>query len=190
MQPAYPPAYPVASDSHDALNQLKAGPAVRAVREREAEALAGAHVAFVSENLGPLYDSREDALAACGAVAEDVACRLVCRIRAQPRGRRTRAAPVFRDGERWPRATAPLASVWQVSVSYWKVLATPRQAPGTPPLKPARALRRKGGESLTTAEVLGLTETPMTAVRPQKALDFGLFDFPLPENPGIVIADE
>ena len=54
-----------------------------------------------------------------------------------------------------------------------------------------RGLRKKAknGE-LTPEEMLSLMHSPLTAPRPQKALDFGLFDFIPPDNPGIVIADE
>lgn len=184
-------AYPIAASAHDALNLLRAGTAARAVREREAESLSSGRVSFVTESVGPLYESEADAAAAYRAlIGEDKVCRLVCRMKAAARPRRKPAGPVFRDGERWPKMETSPAQVWQVSVSYWKVLDDVRKSPATPPGKPARALRRKGGESLTPEEILALTETPMTAARPQKSLDFGLFDFPLPENPGIIIADE
>ncbi len=184
-------AFPIATSAHDALNLLKAGTAARAAREREAEALGGGHVSFVTESVGPLYDSEADAVAACGGlIGEDRACRLVCRMKEASRPRCKPVEAVFRDGERWPKMNAPPAPVWQMSVSYWKVLATPAKRPAAAVDKPASALRRKGGDKLTPEELQGLMESPMTAARPQKALDFGLFDFPLPENPGIIIADE
>ncbi len=183
-------AYPIAKDIQHALSQLKAGAAMRAVRESEAAHVAGGRVAFVSEHAGPLYERREEALAALGGLAEDTAVRLVARLKDAARRRAKPLEPVFRDGERWPKAARPLESVWQVSVSYWKVLDEARKTPAAPTGKPARALRRKGGEALTPEEVLGLVDSPLVAARPQKALDFGLFDFPLPENPEIIIADE
>ncbi len=184
------PAYPVASGAQDALHKLKVAATPRAAREREAETLAGARVIFVTESTGPLYEQEADAMSAWAGVAGDVACRLVCRLKDAPRKSRKPLEPTFRDGERWPQLKAPPVAVWQLSISYWKVLDMARTSPGTSPSKPARALRRKGGEALTPEEVLALVESPMTAGRPQKALDFGLFDFPLPENPGIIIADE
>lgn len=183
-------AYPIAASAHDALNHLRAGSTVRALREREAETLAGAEVCFVSENVGPVYERETDALEACAGLLGDGACRLVCRMRDGPRRGAKPLEPVFKDGERWPKLKRPLVSVWQLSISYWKILGVERKSAGTVPAKPARALRRKGGEGLTPEEVMALMDAPMTAARPQKALDFGLFDFPLPENPDIVIADE
>ncbi|MEI9902750.1 MAG: hypothetical protein WDN06_01270 [Asticcacaulis sp.] len=184
------PAYPIAKNIQHALSQLKAGAAVRAVRESEAAHLAGGRVAFVSENAGPVYERHEDAMAALGGLTEDSAVRLVARLKEVSRRHAKPLEPVFRDGERWPKAAKPLESVWQLSVSYWKVLDAARKTPAAPMGKPARALRRKGGETLTPEEVLGLVDSPLVAARPQKALDFGLFDFPLPENPEIIIADE
>lgn len=184
-------AYPIATDAHDALSQLRTAAGPRAVREREAESLCGARVCFVTENLGPLYERHEDALDVYrGLLGDDQACRLACRMKDPPARRGKPVEPVFKDGERWPKMARPLPSVWQLTVSYWKVIAVARRAAPAPVSKPARALRRKGGEALTPDEVRGLVDSPLTAVRPQKALDFGLFDFRLPENPEIVIADE
>ena len=185
------PAYPIARDGHDALIQMRAGAARRAPRERDAESLAGGRVAFVSETVGPVYDRHEDALAAYGGLVEDAACVLGCRLK-NPRPRGTKAlAPVFRDGERWPKMTRPPEPVWQLSVSYWKVLGTGAAKAGASKGGQARKLRKsaRGGE-LTPEEVQGLADTPLVPLRPQKQLDYGLFDFIPPDNPGIVIADE
>lgn len=184
-----PASYPVAASAHDALARLRTNGA-RFMREREAETAAGAHVAFVTESAGPIYELERDALEAFKGLENDPACRLVCRLKPGAAKRKTPMAPAFKDGERWPKAKAPQTPVWQWSISYWKVMDTARPKPGTAPGQPARALRKKGGEALTPEELQALTETPMTAARPQKALDFGLFDFPLPENPAIIIADE
>jgi len=60
-----------------------------------------------------------------------------------------------------------------------------------PPIGQRRHQRKKTtGRDLTPEEIAALSQGPLTAARPQKALDFGLFDFPLPENPAIIIADE
>ncbi len=185
--------YPIALDGHDALALLKAGTAKRAAREKEAEALAGKRVAFVSESLGPLYDSQEEALKAYKGLVEDGdTCKLLCRLKPSTAGRRKAEQPVFEDGVRWPRVTAPRPSVWQLSVSYWKVLAASPSAKGTPLNgEQARKLRKAAkGQELTPEQIRALMETPMTAARPQKSLDFGLFDFIPPDQPGIVIADE
>ncbi len=196
------PLYPIARDGHDALALLRRGEALSARRESEAQAIADGRVAFVSENIGPLYERREDALDAyAGLVADDrpghlfapenLACVLSCRIKSPLKAKTQRVAPVFRDGERWPKATQPIETVWQLSISYWKRLPQTAPRAGAPVKGQARTLRRtaKGGE-LTAEEIQGLIENPLTAARPQKALDFGLFDFIPPDNPGIVIADE
>jgi hypothetical protein len=100
--------------------------------------------------------------------------------------------PVFAEGQRWPAKRVPVASVWQLSLSYWKIMTVAQaKAAGIPPIGQARHLRKKAtGRDLTPEEIAALSQGPLTAVRPQKALDFGLFDFPLPENPAIIIADE
>ncbi len=198
------PAYPIARDGHDALIQLRAGTARRAARERDAETLAGGRVTFVSETIGPVYERREDALDAYPGLveddrpgklfapaAEDAVCTLTCRLKSPlPRGARA-VKPVFQDGERWPKMARPAEPVWQLSVSYWKVLGASTGKTGAATGDQARKLRRspKGGD-LTAEEVQGLADSPLSALRPQKHLDYGLFDFIPPDNPGIVIADE
>ncbi len=198
------PAYPIARDGHDALIQLRTGAAKRAVRQRDAETLAGGRVAFVSEAVGPLYERREDALDAYAGLVEDdragrlftpapesLACVLTCRLKAPlPRGAKA-VTPVFRDGERWPKMARPAEPVWQLSVSYWKVLAASAGKAGAATGDQARKLRKSSrGGALTAEELQGLADTPLVPMRPQKQLDYGLFDFIPPDNPGIVIADE
>jgi len=185
------PAYPIARDGHDALVQLRAGTGRRAMREREAENLANVRVAFVTESIGPVYERREDAVEAYGGLVEDEACALACRLKSPlPRGSRA-VAPVFCDGERWPKMARPAEPVWQLSVSYWKTLAAAAAKPGAAPGDQARKLRKSAkGSELTPEEVQGLADSPLVATRPQKHLDYGLFDFIPPDNPGIVIADE
>ncbi len=198
------PAYPIARDGHDALIQLRTGAVKRAMRERDAEALVGGRVAFVSETVGPVYERREEALDAYAGLIEDdragrlftpapedLVCVLACRLKA-PLGRGSKAlAPVFRDGERWPKMARPAEPVWQLSVSYWKMLGAAAGKAGAASNDQARKLRKsaRGGE-LTPEEVQGLADTPLVPMRPQKQLDYGLFDFIPPDNPDIVIADE
>jgi hypothetical protein len=197
------PAYPIARDGHDALIQLRAGATRRAMRERDAEAMAGGRVAFVSEATGPVYERREDALDAYAGLVEDdrsgrlfspapenAVCVLTCRLKS-PVARGRAVTPVFRDGERWPKMARPAEPVWQLSVSYWKMLGASAAKAGTATGDQARKLRKsaRGGE-LTPDEVQGLADTPLVPLRPQKQLDYGLFDFIPPDNPGIVIADE
>ncbi len=99
--------------------------------------------------------------------------------------------PVFRDGERWPKMARPAEPVWQLSVSYWRMLGATAGRNAAVAGDQARRLRKssRGGE-LTPEELQGLADTPLVPTRPQKQLDYGLFDFIPPDNPGIVIADE
>jgi len=198
-------AYPIAPDAHEALTRLRAGEGLRAVREKEAELTAQARVAFVTQTVGPVYETRDEALNAYAGLVEDDRkghlfmpadsdrfCRLTCRIRDPKRGKPQPMQPVFAEGQRWPQKREPVASVWQLSLSYWKIMTVAQaKAAGIPPIGQARHLRKKAtGRNLTPEEIAALSQGPLTAARPQKALDFGLFDFPLPENPAIIIADE
>jgi hypothetical protein len=186
-------AYPIATDAPDVLTRLKAGTLARAVREKEAEMTADARVAFVTEPAGPVFETKDAALAAYAGLLNDDNrfCQLVCRPREVKRLASKPLKPIFKDGERWPKKE-PVATVWQLSVSYWKILTIAQiRAAGLPPVGQARHLRKKStGKDLTPEEIIALSQSPLLAARPQKALDFGLFDFPLPENPGIIIADE
>ncbi|ESQ86751.1 hypothetical protein ABAC460_22130 [Asticcacaulis sp. AC460] len=196
-------AYPVAKDAHEALALLKQGQAKRAAREKEAEAAADARVAFVTQSVGPLYEEEAEALNIYAGLVEDHRpghiflppvearfCKLTCRMKDVPVRRSKSAQPVFADGERWAKASAPLETVWQLSISYWKVLdGAPASRPG--PAGNAKDLRKRAKRGqLTPEEMLSLMDSPLISPRPQKALDFGLFDFIPPDNPGIVIADE
>ena len=184
-------AYPIANDPHDALARMKAGTANLAAREKEAETLSGTRVAFVTQSIGPLYETQDEALKVYGSLIGEV-CRLTARIK-EPARRKTKGMePEFRDGERWPKRTAPVTTVWQLSVSYWKIITDSRAATISEKLTDqARHLRKTvKGQTLTPEELLALSQSPLVAAKPQKALDFGLFDFIPPDNPGIVIADE
>jgi hypothetical protein len=198
-------AYPIASDAHEALTRLRAGETLRAIREKEAELTAKARVAFVTQTVGPVYETRDEALDAYAGLVEDDRkgrtfmpadsdrfCLLTCRIRDAKHGKSKPIQPVFAEGQRWPQKREPVASVWQLSLSYWKIMTVAQaKAAGIPPIGQARHLRKKAtGRDLTPEEIVALSQGPLTAARPQKALDFGLFDFPLPENPAIIIADE
>ena len=186
------PLYPVASDGHAALAQLRQGDGVRLAREKDAEKAAGRTVDFVTQSIGPLYDSEDEARKTYASVLDDSrVCVLTCRRKSSPLTKRATAEPVLENGVRWPKVSAPVDSVWQLSISYWKPQPATRTAKGEAPNGQARRLRKTTkGQELTREQILALMDTPMTAARPQKALDFGLFDFIPPDNPGIVIADE
>ncbi|MDI7775991.1 hypothetical protein [Asticcacaulis sp. EMRT-3] len=201
------PAFPIAHDAHEALALLRQGSESRAMREREAEHLNGGRVVFVTQSLGPVYQSLDDALDAYAGLVEDERagkaftplpedriCRLLSRIPDAQRGRLRPVEPVFTAGERWPQREKPVAPVWQLSLGYWKIMAAEPARPkgeGQVSKDQARHLRKKpAAKDLTPEELLALSQNPLMAARPQKSLDFGLFDFIPPDNPSIVIADE
>jgi hypothetical protein len=186
------PLYPVASDGHAALAQLRDGGGVRFARQKDAEQAAGNRVDFVTQSIGPLYDSEDEARKAYASVLDDSrVCTLTCRRKSPLPRKHASIEPVLENGVRWPKASVPVDSVWQLSISYWKPVSVMRAAKGEAPNGQARRLRKTAkGQELTREQILALMDTPMTAARPQKALDFGLFDFIPPDNPGIVIADE
>ena len=192
--------YPVAQNADQALNAPKG----RAAREREAAALAGEGVVFVTEPVGPPYASREAALDAhAGRVEddrpgrtatlppEDRYCRLTEQVAAE-KGRARVLAPVqptYKDGRRWPepKGAAP-PTAWRLLVSYWRIGAA-AEAP-EPDAPQARHARRKGREELDPARLRALTRQPLQPVKPQQPLDIGLFETRLPESPHIVVPDE
>lgn len=178
--------YPVAATAEAAL----AKPLGRAAREREARDVAGHAVEFVSEDVGPAFQSAEAAEAAFAQALEGGAARLR-EVVATVRGRMPVVAPVrpvYADGRRWPKAEAPLArTVWRLSVSYWRVVDPQRFAE----LEQARKARKApAGEELGREALRALSGQPLRPTQPQQPLDTGLFEYRLPEAPHIVIPDE
>jgi hypothetical protein len=188
--------YPVAASAEAAL----ARPQGRAAREREAAALAGAPVAFVTEATGPAFASREAALDAFAgklddprpghgvqAPPEDRYCALVEQIEgAVP----APVEPAFARGRRWPKPPSrPARTVFRLVVSYWRIGEAAAEPAPTP--DQARALRRRSQASpLSAAELRALAQQPLRPVKPQQPLDVGLFEAPAPEAPHILIPDE
>jgi hypothetical protein len=177
--------YPVAPDVTAAL----AAPQGRAAREREAQALAGEGVAFVSETTGPAHPSREAALAAYGgrleAGAEDAYCRLVEVLEGPPPKPQR---PNYKDGRRWPTPPKPPKTAWRLQVSYWRPVSAAPAA--TAVAGQARETRRRAGGPLDSEALRELTRQPLQPVQPQQPLDIGLFEARLPEAPHIVVPDE
>lgn len=189
--------YPVAADAEAALH----APRGFAARERAARELAEDAVAFVTEAVGPAFESEAAALDAYAGRLDDerpgrrvqvapeqrwCALRPVAAERA--RVRKKVVEPVNRDGRRWPVPDpATPAPRWRLSVSYWRIGAQPQ--PG--PTEAARTLRRRtGGQGLDPASLQALAHQPLTPVRPQQPLDIGLFETRPPEAPHIVMPDE
>lgn len=189
--------YPVAASAEAALN----APLGRAARERDAEKMAEAHVVFETQAVGPAFETREAALDAyAGRVeddrpgrtrsvdAEDRYCRLTPYQVREGRAAPARPVePVNRDGRRWPEPKAAARTAWRLSIGFWRIA----EAGSTSDGPQARLARRKGGDPALDAESLrALTRQPLRPVRPQQALDIGLFETRLPEAPHIIIADE
>ena len=185
--------YPVALDAEAALQ----APQGRAVREREALALAGGlEVEFVRELVGPVFATREAAESAWpdvvdrpGSVAvqpEDRFCELMQTL--EPEARHGgQAEPVFAAGSRWPKPRRLLKTQWRLQVSYWKITDPAAQ----PALPQARAARRKAdAETLDAKALQAMARQPLQPLKPQQPLDIGLFEYSLPEAPHLIIPDE
>jgi hypothetical protein len=189
--------YPVAASAEAALTR----PQGRAAREREAVALAGAPVAFVTEATGPAFASREAALDAFAGKLDDP--RPGHSVQVQPEDRYCALAeriegaipapvePAFTRGRRWPKPPArPARTVFRLVVSYWRVGEAAVAEPAPTPDQ-ARALRRSTtAAQLSATELRALAQQPLRPVKPQQPLDVGLFEAPAPEAPHILIPDE
>ncbi len=194
--------YPVAETPEAALH----APRGHAARAREAERVAGCAVRFVTEAVGPAFSSRDAALDAyAGRVDDDrpgraspppegrwVQLRPVSAAPGvKPRPRPT-VKPVNREGRRWPSPPSQTGdeeppTLWRLSVSYWRV----EQAAVVPPQAAARKLRRDAAAKDLDAAVLdALARQPLRPLRPQRALDIGLFEYRPPDAPDLIIPDE
>ena len=189
--------YPVAETAEAALH----APRGYAARAREAESVAAAAVAFVSEAVGPAFATREAALDAYagrvddnrpggGAVAPEGRWRNLVPVSAPAGGRHAPAAPAkpaYRDGHRWPVPQTDVPVLWRLSVSYWKISG----AEVVLPAEAARHMRRDGaGRELGGPALNALTRQPLRPVKLQQPLDIGLFEMRCPEAPDTLIPDE
>jgi hypothetical protein len=185
--------YPVAASAEEALSRPKG----RAARERQAAAVGGGAVRFVTEEAGPVFATREALLDAFAgrlddprpgraAIApEDHYLALVERAQgAAP----APVEPVFRGGRRWPAPPAQrTGTVFRLTISYWRILGATEAAPD----EQARDLRRRGdAAALDGGRLRALAQQPLRPVKPQQPLDVGLFEAPAPESPHILIPDE
>lgn len=177
--------YPVAANAEAAL----AKPVGAAAREREARGLAGRDVEFVSEDVGPAFDSAQAAKDAYAELLEDGTAR-VREVVAKVKGRAphmTPVKPVYAGGHRWPKPQSRPQTIWRLSVSYWRIVDPARYAE----LEQARRARKRAtGETLGAEALRALAQQPLHPVKPQQPLDTGLFEYRLPEAPDTVIPDE
>ena len=178
--------FPVAPTAEAALH----APLGVALRDREAQGLAGGAVAFATEWVGPAFASREAAEAAYAAHADTAFCavRPVVAEGARPL---PPAKPANRDGVRWPPAPAAAPPRWRMSVTYWRVVVEDAEVAAVD-LEPARRLRKDAdaGAALSGKTLRRLTTQPLRPMRPQQPLDIGLFERRLPEQPDVIVPDE
>lgn len=186
--------YPVAANAEQALS----APLGRAAREREAEALAGTAVTFVTEPAGPAFADRDAALDAWkgrldddrpGRVSsvppEDRYLELRELVAAEEKAQRPQK-PLMKNGRRWPQPRPAPRVVWRLSISYWRL----GDAPMAVAQQPRELRRRQKGAEATPDQLRRMAEYPLRAVKPQQPLDIGLFEARRPENPDLLIPDE
>lgn len=161
--------FPIAADPDAAL----AAPLGRATLESAARALAGGPVVFVRALAGPAFETREAALAAYRGRLDDEGVTI------QPADRYCDLQAVLAPGK------TPRRLVWRLSLGFWR---THGGAPAVPQARSAR--RRRDHATLDPATLEAMARQPLKPLHPQKALDIGLFEVRLPENPAIIIADE
>lgn len=189
--------YPVADNADQAL----AAPKGRAARQREAMAAAGEAVTFVTEAVGPAYATRDAALDAyAGRIDDDRPGRIravavedrYCRLTEQAAAGKARARaltpvqPTYRDGRRWPETREAPATVWRLTIGYWRT----GEVPAAAETAQARQARKRSREELDPAALRALTRQPLQPIKPQQPLDIGLFETRLPEAPHIIVPDE
>ena len=173
--------YPIAANAEAALR----GPKGRAARERDAERLAGEPVAFARELTGPVFKSEDEARAHYAGRLDD-----------ERPGSRTAILPEDRFCDLKPiiqRSRVPFThphTVWRLSVGYWRIGEAQAAETGTPQAQARKARRQRAGAPPDAETLEAMANQPLQPIKPQKALDIGLFEVRLPENPGIIVADE
>jgi len=186
--------YPIAASAEAALSS----PLGHAERESEAVRLAGKAVAFVSQDMGPEFDSRDAALEAWRDQLVDLALedlwRKVRETVAPISGRMPgpkQLVPTFEAGKRWPAPPPKPKTVWRLNVTFWQPIVAQVEAPAEQTGPQARKLRRDPeAEQLDAASLRALAQQPLRPQRLQKGLDIGLFEVRAPEDPTRLIADE
>jgi hypothetical protein len=191
--------YPVAANAEAALS----APVGRASRLTEAETLAGGPVAFVSEAAGPAFKSREALLEAyagrlddersgAGVAPEDRYLNTVELAVKADAAKPVR--PIYRGGRRWPKPSEPPATLWRLSVRYWRIGegAAPALSPPAPPAAGGRRGKAPPPDAppLDAKALRERIQQPLRPVKPQQPLDTGLFEVRPPEAPHIVMPDE
>jgi len=83
---------------------------------------------------------------------------------------------------------APPHTAWRLSVAYWRIGPPPALAPQAEQARKAR--RQKSGAAPDGETLEVLANQPLLPIKPQRALDIGLFEVRLPEAPHIIMPDE
>jgi hypothetical protein len=161
--------FPIGPNAETAL----AAPVGRASLQSAAANLAGAPVSFVRALSGPAFESREAALKAYHGRIDDDG------VTVAPSDRFCDLQAVLAPGE------TPRRIVWRLSLGYWQIDGDAAPAP-----QGRDARRRKESRGLDGGALTAMAREPLRPVQPQKALDIGLFEVRLPENPALLIADE
>jgi len=186
--------YPIAVSAEAALSS----PLGHAERQSEAARLAGKAVAFISQDMGPEFDSREAAQEAWRDQLSDLApedlWRTVRETVAPVSGRMPgpkQLTPIFEAGKRWPAPPPKPKTVWRLNITFWQPIVAQADGPAEQTGPQARKLRRDPeAEQLDGASLRALAQQPLRPQRLQKGLDIGLFEVRAPEDPTRLIADE
>jgi hypothetical protein len=171
--------YPIAADANAALN----APRGRAAREAEARRVAGESVTFVREFTGPVFKTEAAALDAWAGRIDDI--RPGASVSVALDDRFCALKPI---AERGRMPFAGVQTVWRLSVAYWRIGGPPADKPNLPQARKAR--RGRAGAAPDGDTLNALADQPLRPIKPQQPLDIGLFEMPLPENPGLMIPDE
>jgi hypothetical protein len=186
--------YPVAANADRALAQ----PVGRAARASDAQALAQGEVEFVTQEVGPAFATKTEALAAYPARLDDedkrrflAAGDRYCTLRevvAKGTSRKLKQSKAtLKDGRRWSSPPSLPATAWRLSISYWRIKGAEEIAA----MAQARQARRTAApEPLDAAALRALSRQPLAPVQAQRPLDIGLFEFRPPEAPHLIIPDE
>lgn len=193
--------YPVADNADAALHAPKGF----AARERDASHLAAGKVAFVTEAVGPAFETREAAMDAYAGRLDDNRPGKVFALPPEARWctlrpvapdpalkRRKPVKPLMKNGRRWPAPDPSAAPAkWRLSVSYWRIAGAALATAEAEAMEAARKLRRDAaGEALGPGALRALADQPLRPFRPQQPLDIGLFETRPPEAPHIIMPDE
>ncbi len=172
--------YPVAENAEQAMTR----PMGRAVREREARGVTAQAVVFTTDPVGPAFATREAAVEAYAGPLSENWARLVEQI--LPGQTLAHAEPSFKDGRRWPEASASAPrTAWRLMVSYWRIATAER-----PVAAPQARKARREGRDLDAETLRAIAQEPLRPIEPQRALDIGLFEVRPPNAPHILIPDE